>query len=556
MQKKFKKKGFGLVEAIVGTAVFLLFSIGVYSGVQYIYKVVYQSRVRIIESSLLSEELETIRNLSFYDVGIEDGSPSGILPRTATTTRNGIDFIITRTIRNIDDEFDGQLGGSPDDSSPADYRFVELSIICDDCGQQEPITMSTLVSPKYLEGDPDHGGLFIEVLDADANPVQGATVHVLATTTDPTLDLYDTTDNDGMLRLLDLGAGYQAYHITVTKNGYTSDGTVTSSAEIYNPVKPPATVAAQAANERSFEIDLASSIAVSTLNETCQTVSGVETNIYGTKLIGSDPDVLLVNELFSTTADPYTFSNMVWDNYGFDTLNYDLIGSIPSPPIILNPGVNLPVKLIVGPNTNHSLIVSLTDSITGEPVANASVEISDGSTTTTLSTDLGYASQTDWSGGSGQLNMSDPTRYWTQDNNIEVGDPAGDLKLKFLGSYYMNSGELESSIFDLGISANFVDIAWSPFAQPLETGSTSVKMQMASSNTSTPGTWDYYGPDGSSGTYYDKYNTDINDVHDGDQYIRYKMYLETASTSYTPTVSDLSINYSSDCTPPGSGLFG
>lgn len=557
MPRSCNNRGFTLIEILVGVAIFVLFAVGIYSGIQFVFKVVYNSRLQIIETGILNEQVEMVRNLSFYDVGIVNGSPSGILDRTVTTTRNGIDFTITRTIRNIDDPYDGVIGGDPNDTAPADYKLVEIEIICDNCGQRKPKSMLTYVAPRYLEGDPAHGALFIEVIDANAEPVQGATVHVVASTTDPTYDFYDTTDNEGMLRVVDLAAGIGSYHLTITKDGYVSDGTTASSEELPNPTKPPASVEAQSANTRTFEIDLASSINLSTINSLCTSIASVPVNIVGTKLLGTDPGVFIVDEAITTDGSgSYSLANLVWDSYGFVITGYDLIGSIPNIPLSLPAGMDQTVQLVLGSNTANSLLLSVTDSINGQPLSDAIVTVTSTSYNETKTTGVGHISQTDWSGGAGQLEMSNETRYWSDDGNLEVDDPAGDITLTLVGEYYVGSGWLESSIYDLGLAASYVNLNWSSFSQPAETGDDSVRFQVATSNTSTPPSWDYLGPDGTAGTYYDTESVEINEIHDGDRYFRYKLYLQTASTTYTPTISGLSLSYTNSCMPPGQVYFG
>ncbi len=280
-----KKKGFTLVEILVALGIFTIFAVGIYSGIQFVFKLVYNSRVRILETALLNEQVEGIRNLSFYDVGIVNGSPSGLLERTVTTTRNGIAFEITRTIRNIDDPFDGTAGGDPQDLSPADYKLVDVSIICQSCRQQVPVSVTTYIAPKYLEGDPTHGALFIEVFDANAQAVSGALVTIVSTSTNPTYNFSDTTDNDGMLRIVDLAAGAEAYSISVSKSGYTSDSTVIPSPSNPNPSTLPATVIAQSVTEVSFSIDRVSSMAVETLNESCVPLGAVNLSLTGAAAI-------------------------------------------------------------------------------------------------------------------------------------------------------------------------------------------------------------------------------------------------------------------------------
>ena len=555
---KNNKRGFTLVEVIVGMAIFVLFAIGIYGGIQFVFKVVYQSRLRILETAILNEQIEIVRNMSFFDVGIVEGSPAGVLERTITTTQNNINFLVTRTIRNIDDEFDGVIGGTPNDTAPADYKLVNIDVIClSPCLQRNSLSATTYIAPKLLEGDPTHGALFIEVFDANADPVQGASVHIVSTSTDPTLDMVDTTDNEGMLRLVDLGAGMDAYSITVSKSGYITDQTRLSSVTNSNPTKSPASVEAQGVSEISFSIDNVSDIELTTVNSYCSAVPNAAVNMAGTYLIGTEPDVLLVDTNITTGGSgDYTFSGLHWDSYGFKVTGYDLLGSIPGLPVGLLPGVSQTVQLVLGSDTANSIVVHVLDNITEGSLSNATVRLSGDSFDQTKVTGVGFIRQTDWSGGSGQLEIGNEDRYWSDDGKVEVNDPAGDMKLAQVGQSYVGNGELESSVFDLIAEVNFVNIGWEPMAQPVETGANSVRWQIATSNTSTPETWEYLGPDGTAITYYDEENLEIGEANDNNRYLRYKLFLSTASSTYTPTVSDLTFGYTTACSPPGQVYFG
>lgn len=550
------KKAFSLIEAVVATAIFVLFVLGIYGGTQLVFKIVYSSRIRIIETALLNEQVEIIHNASFFDVGIVNGSPSGIFDRNVTTTRNGIDFLITRTIRNIDDPYDGIIGGTPNDTAPADYKLVDIEVVCIDCGQQVPLSVQTYVSPKFLEGDPTHGALFVEVFDANVVPVQGATVHIVSTSTDPLYDFYDTTDNDGMLRIVDLAAGVESYHIIITKDGYTGAQTIIPSESNPNPTKPPVSVMAQGVAEISFSIDKQSSIDLTSINTLCQPIPSTNFTIRGTKLIGTEPDVYMVDENYITNASGlYSFPSLVWDNYGFTVSGYDLVGTIPDVPLELNPGATQPVELVLGTNTANSLLVMVTNN--GQPIANASVHVTSslGFNQSKL-TGVGSISQTDWSGGSSQTSFTDDTKYWLDDTGVDVSNPAGDIKLHNNNGAYEIDGLLESSIIDLGSGVRYVTIEWNPLSQPIATGANALRFQIATSASSSPATWDFVGPDGTSSTYYMSDNQVIADVHDGDIFMRYKVFLHTDDTSVTPALSNVSITYTNSCTPPGQVYLG
>ena len=187
-------------------------------------------------------------------------------------------------------------------------------------------------------------------------------------------------------------------------------------------------------------------------------------------------------------------------------------------------------------------MVNVVDNTTNQPISNASVRAYAGSYDQTKTTGIGFTRQTDWSGGSGQLSYVDETKYWSDDGKVDVnGNNAGDIVLAKIGQNYLTSGELES---------------WEPLGQPAETGADSVRWQIATSDVSAPASWNYLGPDGTAATYYDAENIAINSTHNGDRYFRYKLFLSTASTAVTPTVSDLMVTYTNACTPPGQSYFG
>ena len=282
--------------------------------------------------------------------------------------------------------------------------------------------------PKFLEGNPNNGALFVEVFDAQAAPVQGATVHITAPTVVPAIDLTDTTDNNGMLRIVDLGAGLNSYNITVSKTGYTTDQTVQPSEANPNPVKPPASVIAKDVSEISFSIDRVSSINLSALNKTCQPIGNVPIRLTGAKLLGAEPDVLKVDQNTTTNGSgERLFSGLEWDAYGLRATGYDLLGSIPAMPVSLLPGVDQPVQLILGANTTHSLVISVVDSVSQQPLSNATVQVTATGYDQTKTTGVGFIRQTDWSGGAGQLLFTDETKYFADDGKMEINSPNGDI---------------------------------------------------------------------------------------------------------------------------------
>lgn len=556
---KFKNNtGFSLVEIIVSLAIFLIVVISVYQGFNSLLDIISISRLKIISTDLANEQFEIARNLPYDDIGISGGFPSGKIPQYQTLWRSGTEFSVQTNIRNIDDPFDGTIGGVPNDLSPADYKFIELEISCFSCKNFIPLHFSTHVAPKNLEGSSSNGALFVYVLDANGQPVPGATVYIENNVANPSFFIDDTTNNNGVLQIVDLPPTAEAYEITVSKKGYSEEKTYPKDAPANpNPTKPHATVIAQQVTQISFSIDEVSTVNVATVTETCAPVGNVGFAMQGSKLIGEDPDVLKYSQDFETNSSGLkSIDNLEWDTYNFSLsdASYEIIGAIPLFPLNLSPNTTQDLKFVVSQKNPLSLLVTVKDSATQLPLSGAQITIEKDGFNDSLITGRGFLRQTDWSGGPEQENFIDPSKYFESDDNIDINNPVGELRLKKIFDQYRPSGNLTSSTFDTGSSSNFYQILWDPEDQPPETGQDSVKFQIAS-NTDMQ-TWNFLGPDGTSDTFYTLADSNINPIHNGDRYIRYKIFLQTEDTNFTPNVAEISITFNSLCVPSGQVLFG
>ncbi len=550
-----RTEGFTLIEVVVGVSLFLLFALGIYGALSFVFKVVYQSRLTIIQTALVSEELETVRNLSFDDVGLIGGVPSGVLAHNKIVIRNGISFSVTTTIRNIDDVFDGTLGGSPNDTAPADYKSIDISSQCLSCAQRKSVALSTRISPKNLEGASANGALFINVFDANGLPVSGANVHIVA----PNLVIDDVTDSTGYLRIIDTPTGTMSYAISVTKSGFSTDTTIAPSVANPYPTKLPSNVASRTITDISFSIDQLGALSVNTKNPACVAVGSVPFTLSGSKLIGTSPNVYKYNNTSLSTdgSGVEAISNVEWDTYTANVsgVTYDVAGTIPMGPWSIAPSMHQDVTMLVVPHTSRTLLVKVKDAGTGLPLSDATVSLTGTGYDEIGVTGLGYIRQTDWSGGSGQVSYSDESEYFSDDGAINENSPAGDLKLRRVGSNYLTSGWLESSTFDFGAAVDFNNVIIDPISQPTQVGSQSVLMQVATSNSSTPALWDYTGPDGTASTYYTPTNTLMFSGLSDNRYLRYTLFLATANQSYTPQVSEIAFTYTTNCAAPGQTFF-
>lgn len=561
LAKTHTSRGLTLVETLVGTAIFLIVVVGIYAAYSNIFKLVAYARVRTLAMVVANEQIEIARTLPYDQVGIVSGIPSGLLLHEQQVVKDGTRFQVEISVLNVDDPFDGTIGGTPNDLAPADYKLIEVNVGCAGCERFATTTVTSIVAPKNLESTGSNGALFIHVLDANGIPLPNATVHIVNTAAGITLD--EVTNNEGTLELVDVPPGTFAYAISISKAGYSSARTYPANdPDNPNPSALDATVATGELTEISFSIDKLSTLALRTVRESCSPVGNVDFTLTGAKLIGTDPTLYKYHASHTSDAGGLlTLPALEWDTYSLSLAEPGEVvaGSIPLFPLTINPGSTQNEILVLKPSNPSALMVTVKDAATGLPLSDADVTVSGSSDNAALTTNRGFITQSDWSGGSGQTQMSDTSRY-ANASNIDDGSlgatPVGEVTLLGALGTYASDGFLESSIFDTGsASSTLYTIGWLPQDQATSTGIGSVKFQIASGNDAATSTWEYLGPDGTPATYYSVANTNVSAAHTNHRYVRYKMFLHTDDTSVSPHIADVSITFSSDCVPYGQVLF-
>ncbi len=553
------KKGFTLVEVLVGTAVFVIIAIAAYNAYVSLFQLIALNQNKVLALDLANEQFEIARNMPYAVVGVVGGIPNGNIPRIQNLTRGGITFTVTTTVRNIDLPFDGIIGGTPSDLSPADNKLVQVEVSCDGCKNMQPITLVGQVAPKNLETASVNGALFIRVFDANGQPVQGASVHVVNVATSTTIVIDDVTDANGMLQLVDVPPGDNAYRIIVSKSGYSTDRTYPiSDPSNPNPTKPDSTILLQRVTQVSFAIDRLSTIHFSAVSPTCEPASNFGFKMVGSKQIGENIPKYSEN-MTTNSSGIFDLNSMEWDSYNISSNDATrfLSGINPLNFVAVNPGGSQNIQMIVTPKEEKGLVVTVKDSTTQLPLSGATVRLYQGEESgRTLVTGQGYLSQTDWSSGSGEVDFSNKAKYFSDDGNIDVTTTAGQIRLRGAFDEYNQSGILESSTFDTGSISNFFSLIWSPIDQPILAGINSVRMQFATNATNTATTtWKFKGPDGTDASYYLASNSSLNSVHNADRYARYRVYLATDDETVSPNISDIAFTYTSNCVPSGQVIF-
>jgi prepilin-type N-terminal cleavage/methylation domain-containing protein len=263
-----KQRGFTFVETLVGLAILVVVIFGLYGTFQLGLQVVGQSRARAAALALANQRIEMIRNLSYQDVGTEGGIPAGSIPQSETVIRNNIEYTLETSIVYIDDPFDGL---APDDTLPTDYKRARVKVTWSGkLAPKTPVVLITDIAPKGIETEAGGGTIAIKVFDASAAPVVGALVHIENNQVEPPINADYETDTEGSLILPGAPTSTEAYMVTVTKTGYSSERTyatneIVNGVALASPNKPHLTVLEGQLTEASFDIDQISTKSVDTV---------------------------------------------------------------------------------------------------------------------------------------------------------------------------------------------------------------------------------------------------------------------------------------------------
>jgi prepilin-type N-terminal cleavage/methylation domain-containing protein len=551
------RRGFSLVETIVAIAILVAVGVGVYGGFAAVAKGAAAAKVQNGALALANERLEIVRGMDYADIGVVGGAPAGKIARVENFVRGAIDYELTTTVRSIDLEFDGTIGGTPNDTAPADQKLVEVAVTCAACRGVSRV--STLVSPASLETSSGNGALFVQVVDSAGQPVEEADVAIQSTKATTSIVIDDRTGIDGFLRVVDIPPGTAAYAVQVSKEGYSSAQTYPPGGGA-NPVPtiPHANVVAGAVTQITFVIDRYSALSGVAVRDTCAAVGGFDFAVFGEKLIGLD--TYKYDELHATDGSgDFGPIDLEWDQYSIEPADtsWTVIGTNPYQPFSVAPEAEAYVQVIVGPKSPKGLLVKVADAGTDLAVADASVTLSRTGWSSTHTTGYGSASQSDWAGGPGQATGGDQTTaFWSSDGRIKYTGTTGTITLAKTGNNYLTSGVLESSTFDTGTSTRVVALSWLPGDQPKNAGANAVRFQLAGlSEVTATSTWSFVGPNGTASTYFTAPGQAIPAVLDGNRYFRYKVFLSTANVKSTPTISDVLITYTLGCAPAGQTYF-
>ncbi len=372
-------KGLTLIETVVAVGVLIVFFALVFFLLYQILNNIGYAQIRSVGLSIGQTQIELIRNLPYNSVGTIGGIPPGPIPQQEQITRNTQTFTVKTDIIYIDDPFDNT---APNDPIPSDYKRVRVQVSWGEAyPSRMPVTFVTNIAPNGIESNPGGGTLFVQVINAQGNPVPNATVQFMNTSVNPAINYNTLTNMNGNVVLPGAPSCVTCYKITTTKDGYSTDRTY-GTEEVANPILPHATVIEGQVTQLTFAIDQVGSIQVRSFGSQANgypPVANVLFTLRGSKIIGTDTTdtpVYKYSYRTNTGGGMVSIPNLEWDNYTIDLSDshYTLAGSTPTNPITLSPGQNRTVDIVVEPKYNASLLITLKDQM-GNLIGSGSANI-------------------------------------------------------------------------------------------------------------------------------------------------------------------------------------
>lgn len=255
-------RGVSLIDVIVGSFLVLVVFLVIFGLLRASLAVSTVAKARAAATAIASSQMEYVRSLSYDNVGTVGGIPPGIVPQYATSTLDGFTFVTRTFIEYVDDPADG-TGASDATGIITDYKRVRVGVTYTINERERDVTLVTSIVPPGLETTTGGGTLKIDVVDATGAPVSGASVRVVNTNTNPTVDVTTFSNSLGIVYLPGAATSSQ-YQITVTKDDYSTAQTYARDATNQNPTPGYLTVVKDQTTTGTFAIDRLASLIVRT----------------------------------------------------------------------------------------------------------------------------------------------------------------------------------------------------------------------------------------------------------------------------------------------------
>ncbi len=387
-------KGFTLIEVLIAMFVLAVVVVGLFGFIVLIVKSAHEGQRRIVATALANEKMEMVRNLPYDSVGTVGGIPDGPILPTEDVISNGATYTVKSDIRYVDDDFDGTISSNPPDLLNTDYKQARIEVSWTNPVSDRPVLLITQIAPSGVEGGDSLGTLIFQALDAAGQGVAGASVHLVNSAVSPSVDLTTLTNSEGNVVVPGLKDSSGTYQLSVTKEGYTTEETLSATGTFTPDVDHShLTALAGQLTNKTFSIDALSTLTISTVSDLGASLGNIAYSLVGSKKIGTDADgvdVYLFDHQDSTDgAGSFTYEDMTWDAYSLSidglATGYDIKETSVPLPIVISPGTTTTVDTVLVPHEEFTLHVTVLTSA-NLPIENASVHVTGNGYDTTLET--------------------------------------------------------------------------------------------------------------------------------------------------------------------------
>lgn len=375
------KKGFTLIDVLIGTVLLLIVMIGFFAEFRLLFRMLSQSQGKTIALALANEQIEIIKNLPYENIGTEFGSPPGEIPQVRTEKVDNNTYTITTDIIYIDDPFDGL---SPGDNFPGDYKKARIGISWTEHQLDKSIVEIANFSPPNLESEVSGGVFSIYVNDRESgSPIPNAQIEIINNEIDPIIHIITTADNNGWISRPGL-AESNDYEVYVNQINYDEHQTYASSPSLDpEPEYSNAQINNGDKTTRYFLVSKVSAINIKTVDDSNDPLSNISFELKGGRTIGINPgDDSIVysyenNSLTTDSNGERQFNNMSSGEYYFEVTssNYAVLTPNLENPLIVESDSQQSITLTLAPINQPYLRVIIKDSETGDGLSQVAVRL-------------------------------------------------------------------------------------------------------------------------------------------------------------------------------------
>lgn len=247
-------RGFSLIDVIVGVALMLVVFMSLFGILRASLILSAFTKAKATATELANTQVEYLRGISYDILGTIGGIPTGAVPQFATSTVDGVPYVLHTYVEYYDDPADG-TGVNDTNHITTDYKKGKMTVSYSINGLPKTVVLFSNFVPPGIETATNGGTLSLHVVDATGANMSNATVQIVNTATIPTINFATFTDLNGLVTA-DGAATSSQYQIQVSRSGYSSAQTyLRDAAANANPTPGYLTVVKNQTTSSTFAID-------------------------------------------------------------------------------------------------------------------------------------------------------------------------------------------------------------------------------------------------------------------------------------------------------------